>query len=96
VSRNSKAVRPGLLEHIAYSECDRLVQLCDALALPTGPVLMEKRLVDVALRWGWNELTIPKWRAFLTLQEEFSQAIGTPVYDLLPGTIETTFGLSRA
>lgn len=33
-----------------YDDYDRLVQLCDALALPTGFCLLEKRFVDVARR----------------------------------------------
>lgn len=50
---------------IEYNDYDRLIQLCDALSFPTGPTYIEKRLVDVALRYGFNELTIPKWEAFL-------------------------------
>jgi hypothetical protein len=40
------------LDRVQYTDYDRLVQLCDAIALPSGPCLMEKRLVDVALRHG--------------------------------------------
>jgi hypothetical protein len=57
----------------------------------TGPVLMEKRLVDVALRWNFNQLTIPKWGAFLALQQEFSTAVGTSIYDLPPDVVSNTF-----
>ena len=32
-----------------YTSYDRLIQLCDALALPSGFCLVEKRLMDVAL-----------------------------------------------
>jgi hypothetical protein len=80
------------LNGIEYSAYDRLVQLCDALAQPTGFCLIEKRLVDVALRRGFNEFTLAKWRAFLGLRQEFDDAIGTSVYDLLPGVVENTFG----
>jgi hypothetical protein len=48
------------LDRAQYTAYDRLIQLYDALALPSGPVLMEKRLVDVALRWGFNDHTLPK------------------------------------
>jgi hypothetical protein len=51
------------LDHVEYSAYDRLIQLCDALSLASGPCLMEKRLVDVALRHGLNDLTLAKWRA---------------------------------
>jgi HD domain len=81
------------LERVEYTAYDRLIQLCDALALPSGPVLMEKRLVDVALRFGFNALTVPKWQAFLALRQEFSEAIGTSIYALLPNIVEHTFAM---
>jgi hypothetical protein len=79
------------LDNVEYTHYDRLVQLCDAIALPSGPCLMEKRLVDVALRHGFNRLTQAKWRAYLALLEQFSQAIGASIYTVLPGVVETTF-----
>lgn len=80
------------LNGIEYSVYDRLVQLCDALAQPTGYCLIEKRLVDVALRHGFNDYTLAKWRAYLDLRQEFDDAIGTSVYHLLPGVVDNTFG----
>jgi hypothetical protein len=80
------------LSKVEYGEYDRLIQLCDALALPNGFCLIEKRLVDVALRRGLNELTLEKWKAFLSLQKEFEQVIGQSIYRLLPGVVSSTFG----
>lgn len=82
------------LDEIEYTPYDRLIQLCDALALPSGPVLMEKRLVDVVLRYGLNQYTLEKWRAFFAIQREFNEAIGQSIYSVLPGIVETTFGLT--
>jgi hypothetical protein len=79
------------LDLVEYTPYDRLVQLCDALALPTGPCAIEKRLVDVALRHGFNDCTLAKWRAILGLEREFSEAAGVSIYTLLPGVIENTF-----
>lgn len=73
-----------------------LIQLCDALALPGGFCLIEKRLVDVALRHGTNPYTIPKWKAFLEIQREFEETIGGSIYALLPGVIENTFGFDSS
>jgi hypothetical protein len=75
-----------------YDEYDRLLQLSDALALPEGFCLIEKRMVDVALRRGINAYTLPKWRAFLQLQKEFEAVIGQSIYSLLPGVVSSTFG----
>jgi hypothetical protein len=54
---------------------------------------MEKRLVDVALRFGFNDFTLAKWQAFLALRQEFSNAVGISIYKLLPDVVDTTFRL---
>ena len=83
------------LDGIEYSAYDRLIQLCDSLSLPHGPVLMEKRFVDVALRHGVNPLTVEKWRAFLAIKDEFDTAVGGSIYDVLPDMVANTFGSTR-
>ena len=80
------------LDGLEYDDYDRLIQLCDALSLPGGPCLLEKRLVDVALRHGVNALTLAKWRAYVELRRDVEARAGTSVYRLLPGVVETTFG----
>jgi len=82
------------LAEIEYTPYDQLIQLCDAICLPTGPVLMEKRLLDVTLRFGSNDFTIHKWRAFFDIQNEFEKAIGKSIYRLLPKVVENTFGFN--
>lgn len=79
------------LAGVEYDEYDRLLQLCDALALPQGFCLLEKRLVDVALRHGLNDTTLPRWRALFDLLAHFDAAVGGSVYAVLPGIVETTF-----
>jgi len=83
----------GYLAQVEYTDYDRLFQLCDALALPSGFCLIEKRLVDAALRHGINEHVVPKWRATLDIQQAFEKAIGRSIYNVLPGVMENTFGL---
>lgn len=80
------------LSGIEYTDYDRLIQLCDALALPEGPCLLEKRLLDVSLRWGTNDWTVHRWQAFLQLKRCFDHEIGRNVYAILPGVVEGTFG----
>lgn len=80
------------LAGIEFTAYDRLIQLCDAISLPTGFCLIEKRMVDVAMRHGVNGLTVEKWKAFYAVQKEFEQVIGGSIYQLLPGVIENTFG----
>ena len=78
---------------VEFDEYDRLIQLCDAIALPEGFCLMEKRIVDVALRLGINALTLAGWEARFQIKAEIEAAIGGSIYSLLPGIIEGTFGV---
>lgn len=71
------------LENTEYDDYDKLIQLCDAISFPDGPVYIEKRLVDVALRRGFNDLTIPKWKAFFNLKDYFDNKTGTDIYNLI-------------
>lgn len=80
------------LGSIDYDDYDRLIQLCDSLALPGGFCLLEKRLVDVTSRYGCDEFTLLRWRAFFEIKEQFERKINGSIYRLLPGVVENTFG----
>lgn len=84
-----------LEEYIAanqLNEYDRLIQLCDTISMPEGFCLMEKRIVDVALRLGVNELTLAGWEARFKIKAEIEAVIGQSIYRILPGIVEGTFG----
>ena len=74
------------------NEYDRLIQLCDTISMPEGFCLMEKRIVDVALRLGVNELTLAGWEARFKIKAEIEAVIGQSIYRILPGIVEGTFG----
>jgi hypothetical protein len=74
-----------------YDDYDRLIQLCDSLAIATGFCLLEKRFVDVCMRYGVNEHVVPRWKAIFGLKDYFERIIGSPIYDVLPGVRENTF-----
>ncbi len=80
------------LAEVTYTPYDRLIQLCDAMCLPSGPCLIEKRMVDVYLRYGANEYMVPKLRAIFAIQREIETAMGCSIYALLPGVVANTFG----
>ena len=82
------------LANVQYTEYDRLIQLCDALAMPNGICVIEKRFVDVVLRHGISEYTLPRWRAYLKIKRDFERTIGISIYSLLPNVIEGTFGFN--
>ncbi len=73
-----------------YDDYDRLVQLCDSLALPTGFCLLEKRFVDVTIRYGVHPSTIDRWKKILEIKALFEAQIGCSVYTLLPGVVENS------
>lgn len=81
----------SFIETVAYDDYDKLIQLCDALALPEGFVLMEKRMMDVALRHGVHEYTVSKWKKTFELKTYFEKLMGKSIYSILPGVIPNTF-----
>ncbi len=79
------------VKNAVYDDYDRLVQLCDSLALPDGFCLLEKRFVDVALRYGTPPVMAERWRRTLEIKEMFEEKINGSIYELLPGVEENTF-----
>jgi len=86
-----QALRDALAAAV-YTDYDRLIQLCDSLALPSGVCLMEKRLVDVALRHGANAYMIDKWKRYFLLLQYFQSKMDVPLYSLFPEAVDNTFG----
>jgi hypothetical protein len=82
------------LSHNEFDEYDKLIQLCDAVAMPSRYCLVEKRLMDVALRRGVNEFSILRWKAFLEIQKGIEETIGYSIYKVLTGVVENTFGFN--
>lgn len=73
----------NFLENTEYDDYDRLIQLCDAISFPNGATLLEKRLVDVVMRRGFNDYTVQKWKAFFDLKEYFDNKTQTDIYKIL-------------
>ncbi len=84
------------LARVEFDDYDRLIQLCDALAMAEGFVLMEKRMLDVAIRYGAevgvSPYSVRKWRKKFEIRADFERRAGCSIYDLLPGVVENTFG----
>ena len=76
---------------LELDDYDRLIQLCDAIALPSGCCLIEKRLVDVVMRYGFNDFTLRRWQCYFDIQRSFEATIGQSIYAVLPGVVELTF-----
>lgn len=85
-----KAFIKEFLDNHEYDDYDKLIQLCDAVSLPEGACIMEKRFVDVALRHGIQAYTTKRWRAYLGLKKYFDSLCGCDIYTLLPGVVENS------
>lgn len=82
------------IENAQYNDYDRLVQVGDSLALPQGFCFLEKRFVDVAIRYGVCDVTVPRWKKTLELKEYFEEKAGCNIYELLPGIMENSLNTS--
>lgn len=91
MDEEDKAFMDAFVRSAVYDDYDRLVQLCDALAMPTGFCLLEKRFVDVAIRYGCRPILAERWKAVLDIKAHFEEIIGRYIYTLLPGVVENSF-----
>lgn len=90
-SREETAEIEAYITRIEYDEYDKLIQLCDSLALPSGFCLLEKRFVNTAIKSGINSLIVLKWKAVLDIKRRFDLKAGCPIYGLLPDVVKNTF-----
>ena len=81
----------GYIARCEMDDFDRLIQLCDAMCLPQGVCLIEKRLIDVALRHGVLANTPEKWRAVFAIRDQFERRMGTSIYAPFDEAVSNTF-----
>ena len=91
MSREDYLFMKEFVAQASYDDYDRLVQLCDALATPTGFCILEKRFVDVTIRYGFHPSTIDRWKKILEIKDAFDKKTGHSIYTLLPGIVENSF-----
>ena len=68
-----------------YDDYDRLIILCDSLAMAEGFCILEKRLVDTTRRYGAFPFTVERWNHIFEIKAYFEKKIGRSIYELLPG-----------
>lgn len=78
------------LENTEYTLYDKIIQIADGMALPGKITMIERRLIDVYLRYGIrdgrNEIT--RLKAVLKLQQEIEELLGCSIYQLFPEVLE--------
>lgn len=70
-----------LLAGMVYDDYDRLIQLCDALAMAEGVVDIETRMLDVKRRYGYYPQE--KWDNNLRLKAYFESKAGKNIYEII-------------
>ena len=84
-----KAIKAYIMNCRA-DDYDRLIQLCDSLAVDYGFVILEKRFVDVTRRYGIMEGYIKGWDIAFSIKESFEKEMGCSIYDVLPDVGKTS------
>ena len=69
-----------LLYSFDYNDYDRLIQLCDRIAMPDGPASIIERMTDVKNRYGYYPQE--KWDKNLALKRYFEEKMGCSVEDV--------------
>ena len=88
-TETEKAIR-DYITNCEADDYDRLIQLCDSLAVDYGFVILEKRFVDVTRRYGIMEGYIKGWEVAFEIKESFESRMGCSVYDVLPDIGKTS------
>ena len=71
------------LRRAHYTLYDRLIQLCDAMATGEGIVAIERRMIDIMLRYGVDHTSVPRWRRLFEMKAEVEQRMGKSVESVL-------------
>lgn len=72
-----------------YNDYDKLIILCDALALPDRLCILEQRFVDTSIRYGTFPFTVLRWTATYELKKYFESKMDCSLYSILPEIKET-------
>lgn len=91
VSKEDYQFMEKFIKNAVYDDYDRLVQLCDALSLPNGFCLLEKRFVDVTIRYGIHPFTVERWKKIFEIKAYFEEKTDCSIYELLPRVVENSF-----
>lgn len=74
VSDDDKQRIVNLINSYQYDDYDRLIQVCDSISMPHGPVDIEIRMGDVKERYGHYPQN--KWDKHIELKHYFEKKIG--------------------
>ena len=79
------------LQETEYDDYDKLIILCDSLAVANGFCTLNLRFVDTTRRYGVFQFTLERWEKTIEYKEYFEEKIGQPIYKLLPDIEESIY-----
>lgn len=91
ITESQYKVIDEFLKSVTYDDYDRLIILCDSLAMAEGFCILEKRFVDTTRRYGIFPFTVERWNAVIEIKEYFENLAGCSVYDILQNVNGTRF-----
>lgn len=83
ISKEDYEFMKKFIEDVVYDDYDKLAQMCDSLALPDGFCFLEKRFVDVAMRYGVNKYTTKRWGAIYDIKKYFEKIARKSIEEIL-------------
>lgn len=72
----------AFLSEATYDDYDKLIQLGDAMGKSEGVCLIEVRQFEIIRRHGFDDFTLKKWDAIISLKNYFDELCGMDIYDL--------------
>jgi len=81
ISAEQQKQLQDMLDRLEYDDYDRLIQLCDALAMAEGVVDIKTRMLDVKRRYG--HYPQEKWDNNLWLKSYFEAKCGKDIYEIV-------------
>jgi len=83
IPAESDKLMKEIIETSIHSDYDKLIQLTDALAMADGFCVLEQRLVDVVMRYGFTDYTIARWKKTFEIKDYFEKLLDANIYDVL-------------
>lgn len=79
--------RTNFIKNHEYTIYEKIINLCD-LICKTVPITLEKRLIDLIVRYGVHENTVYHIKEAQKLKKKFDEMLGYNVYNLFPGILD--------
>lgn len=81
VSEDTCKKLQAFLNMTEFDDYDLLIQLCDSIALPSGPTDLATRMNDVKARYGYYPKD--KWNRNFELKRYFEEKMGKDLYQVV-------------